>query len=87
MTFDIPYAQLTEVSDYWQERLPMCACEEMGELIQAISKRSRGELGSTETVAKEMADVIISIAALCEYYDISSYYVNECIKEKMKKKY
>lgn len=70
-----------EIDNYWKELMPMMAIEELAELQQAISKIERNNNKQTkQDLITEMADVIISMAALEYRYDIqhgfvmSSYY-------------
>ena len=44
--------------------------EELSELIQAISKRLRGDLDLDNNLAEEMADVTISLYQLTRMYDV-----------------
>lgn len=78
-----PYAA---VNDHWGDKMPLMACEEMAELIQAISKFERGK-DNKQDIITEMADVWISCCALANRYNISEAEVGEAIWKKMDKRY
>ena len=78
-----PYA---EVNNHWGDKMPLMACEEMAELIQAISKFERGK-DNKQDIITEMADVWISCCALANRYDISEAEVGEAIWKKMDRRY
>lgn len=81
-----------EVAKFWGDKMPLMACEEMGELIQAISKYERSvdhidiEINKMK-IEKEIADVVISMYALCEYYKIDPENLNKAVDAKLAKKY
>ena len=56
--------------------------EELSELIQAISKRLRGDLDLDNNLAEEMADETISIYQLQRMYDISDEDIHAWIDRK-----
>lgn len=56
--------------------------EELSKLIQAISKRLRGDLDLDNNLAEEMADVTISIYQLQRMYDISDEDIHAWIDRK-----
>lgn len=56
--------------------------EECSELIQAISKRLRGELDLDDNLAEEMADVTISIYQLQKMYDVKDEDIHKWIDRK-----
>lgn len=56
--------------------------EELSELIQAISKRLRGELDLDDNLAEEMADVTISLYQLQRMYDIKDEDIHAWIDRK-----
>ncbi len=78
-----PYAA---VNNHWGDKMPLMACEEMAELIQAISKFERGK-DNKQDIITEMADVWISCCALANRYDISEAEVGEAIWKKMDRRY
>lgn len=78
-----PYA---EVNNHWGDKMPLMACEEMAELIQAISKFERGK-DNKQDIITEMADVWISCCALANRYNISEAEVGEAIWKKMDRRY
>lgn len=71
---------------YYGEAQSMQTCEECGELIQAVSKLTRGV---TETrisaLAEEIADVRIMMSQLMQLYGIPEPEVSERIDEKLKR--
>lgn len=83
------------VSEFWKDKMPMMACEEAGELIQAISKLERNtdsEVESTQRLYKkklkeEIADMYISLMALQFHYDIRFTDAYEQILRKLDVKY
>ena len=85
------YYNMGDVEKHWGNKLPLMACEEMGELMQAISKTERNagvifDPEDTDHVIEEMGDVIISIGALMYRYDIYPsnilFYINKKLGEK-----
>ena len=91
MIFAADTESVKGVNDYWEYHMPICAMEECAELIKEISKIERARDHSLNVyygnLRREMADVIISIAALCERYGIDPNHVNEAIDEKLSRKY
>jgi NTP pyrophosphatase (non-canonical NTP hydrolase) len=93
----IDFGVYSSVNEHWGELMPIMACEEMGELTQAISKFERHcKLDDNFSEAKslyrrgiieEMADVWIACAALANRYNITAADVGERIWQKMDKKY
>lgn len=92
----IDFEPMKTVNEYWGDKMPMVACEEMAELIQAISKFERHYLDDDfevkecyykQDIIAEMADVSIACAALCHRYSITPADVGEAIYEKLDKKY
>ena len=87
-----PYAA---VNDHWGDKMPLMACEEMAELIKAISKFERHyddeynpkEQYQRQDIITEMADVWISCCALANRYNISEAEVGEAIWRKMDRRY
>ena len=84
------------VNDHWCDKMPIMACEEMAELIQAISKFERHYLDDDFEVKKcyyrraiitEMADVYIACAALTHRYKITEADIGEEIYKKLDEKY
>ena len=89
MLFVVDESSVKEVREYWKDQMPIRAMEECGELIQAISKSERDRTSDEyyDNLKKEMADVIISIAALCSRYHIDHNYINDAIDEKLNRRY
>lgn len=92
----IDFGPFATVNDHWCDKMPIMACEEMAELIQAISKFERHYLDDDFEVKKcyyrqaiitEMADVYIACAALTHRYSITEAEIGEAIWKKMDKKY
>lgn len=72
--------KISEVRKYWGERMPMMACEECAELIQAISKDERKPSAFTKhMVVEDIRDVIISSFAMMDRLNISIEELNESI--------
>lgn len=71
---------------YGMKAQSMQACEECAELIQAVSKLTRGV---TEmrilALVEEIADVRIMMSQLMQLYGIPEPEVSECIDEKLKR--
>ena len=71
---------------YGKKAQSMQACEECAELIQAVSKLTRGV---TEmrilALVEEIADVRIMMSQLMQLYGIPEAEVSECIDEKLKR--
>lgn len=94
--------QALKIANWWGDKYPLMACEECGELMQAVSKveRSNPERKSRytmnyqvkdedlrENLIKELADVAIAIEVLSYRYDITDEELNLAIKAKLNKKY
>lgn len=71
-----------------EETLDICF-EECGELIQAISKAKRrqraGRTIDHYNLLGEIADVLICVELLKEFFDIDDFAVEAIVKEKMKR--
>ena len=96
----VDFEPMKTVNDYWKNLMPIMACEEMAELIQAISKYERyieridednyseeDREAFVHAIVKEMADVSIACAALCNRYEITPGEIGNAIWAKMDKKY
>lgn len=94
--------QALKIANWWGDKYPLMACEECGELIQAVSKveRSEPERKSRHTMnyqvrdenlrnnlVKELADVAIAVEVLAYRYDITDEELNLAIREKLDRKY
>lgn len=81
------------VARFWDDKMPMMAMEECGELIQAVSKRERYANFKQMTevthqaLVTEMGDVMISIGALMSRYGIGLDELEDYIGEKLGKVY
>ena len=91
-----------KISNWWGDKYPLMACEEFGELIQAVSKVERAGIDKKsrythnyqvpdenlrQQLVKELADVAIAIEVLAYRYDIKDEEINEAIKEKTNRVY
>lgn len=101
-----------DVDNYWDERMPMMAMEEMAEAQKAISKLERylyeiensdwlrysgkgfsgirekhTEEELKEQLTEELGDVMISIFALLNHYEIDDLELDHKIDEKLKRTY
>lgn len=77
---------IDKIEEFWGEKVPIVACEELGELITAISHRERGRIDN-ERVAEEIADTIISCGMLMRRYKISDELVQMKLIEKTNRQY
>lgn len=77
-----------EVYRYWNKHMPMMVAEECAELIKAISKFERHSCPeTTKDLVDEMGDVIISIEALRQYYQIPEEWIEDRIIKKLNRRY
>lgn len=80
-----------EVDEYWNEKMPIMACEEAGELIQAISKAERKgvkfESETYQNLVDEIGDMYITLMALQNHYNINEGDIEVRIEKKLNKKY
>lgn len=91
--FNRLYMLCSDVEHFWGNQMPLNACEEMGELMQCISKAERKDLAycdldeDTEELLQhmieEMGDVIISIMALTHRYSIMTEEIMEYMLTKV----
>ena len=94
--------QALKIANWWGDKYPLMACEECGELMQAISKAERSEperksryTGNyriqdeevRKNLVKELADVAIAIEVLAYRYDITDEELNLAIRSKLNKRY
>jgi len=75
-----------EIGSYWGGWMSMCYAEECGESISALSKFSRG-CASKQDLVDEFGDVIISMMAICDNFDISVENIEARILKKTQKEY
>lgn len=79
---------IQEISEYWGDTMPMMSMEEVGELLQAISKHERKRnLDTRQDLIKEMADMYISLMSLQWRYGIDCSEVQGAINRKVQQKY
>ena len=87
MAFDIP-SQNRVVAFYGSDAQAMVHCEELAELIQAISKVRRVKnAGKDDSEARynlveEMADVLICLSQMQTMYDIPDHAIQDMIYRK-----
>ena len=87
MAFDIP-SQSRVAAFYGSDAQAMVHCEELAELIQAISKVRRVKnAGKDDSEARynlveEMADVLICLSQMQAMYDIPDHAIQEMIYRK-----
>lgn len=86
LTLSVDEEKLDEVADYWDDKMPMMAMEEMGELIQAISKLERKGKAVRSNLVEEIRDVYISLMALQYRYNIQMSEIEEEIEKKLNMK-
>lgn len=70
---------------YGEQAQWMMACEELGELIQAISKYNRKGKVMKNALAEEIADVLIMVWQIQLMADIDNESIIQRIKEKMER--
>lgn len=59
-----------DAEKFWGDRTPMMVIEELGELIQAISKHERKKDSSSfDNLKEEIRDVFISLGMLINHYN------------------
>lgn len=79
----------SDVNEFWGDKMPMMAMEEMAELTHAISKVERKGLSEDlrKNVIEEISDVYISIRAIMERYGITEEEIGTRVDTKLNKKY
>ena len=96
MEISIKKEDIASIEKYWGDLIPIMVTEEMGELMQAISKTERYIYGKNQKttsthlsicLVKELADVYISLAALIEHYGLSNQQIQNVIDRKVSQKY
>lgn len=77
----------SEVNNYWGDKMPLMACEEAGEFIQAISKVERKENWKTrENLAEEIRDMFISCFCIMYRYGFSISEIEDMVWAKLNTK-
>ena len=77
------------VNTHWGSRMPLMACEECGELIQAISKLERKLFAHKpfddeyDHLIEEIGDVFLTMGALMNRYCISAIDIEKAIDSKL----
>ena len=83
---EIDNAIKTIATNYGVKAQSMQACEECAELIQAVSKLTRGVTEMRiSALVEEIADVRIMMSQLMQFYGIPEHEVSERIDEKLKR--
>lgn len=83
---EINYAIHAIATHYGKKAQSMQACEECAELIQAVSKLTRGVTEMRiSALVEEIADVRIMMSQLMQFYGIPEPEVSERIDEKLKR--
>lgn len=59
--------------------------EELGELVKAINKRIRGKTVGTIEISEEIADVLIMIRQMIQYFGIDPEDVLKLVNEKVRR--
>lgn len=87
MNVEIPN-QGKAVAFFGEEKQALQHCEELGELIQAVSKMRRARnSGADDTQAyynlvEEIADVLVSITQMVQMYDIQDHEIQRMVDKK-----
>ena len=77
------------VNEHWGNRMPLMACEECGELIQAVSKMERRLAAHVafdkeyDNLVEEIGDVFITMGALMNRYCVSAEDISKAIDSKL----
>lgn len=79
--YDYIHNNINKVCQTHGRLIPIMACEELAECIQAISKSERR--GRYSPLKSEIADAYISLYALMMYYDIDAETIESHINEKL----
>ena len=102
ITLDMNDNRIKEVEKYWKDLVPVMVGEEVGELLQCVSKYERflkkvdGDIdydGSPEeselmnNMEKEIADLFIIIGALIKRYGLDPFSIKIYMDKKLDKKY
>lgn len=72
------------LSRFGIEKQTLMLAEEQGELIKAINKKLRGK-GDRLSIVEEMADVLIMLQQIAQFFDIDKEEVNLIINKKLKR--
>lgn len=66
------------------EKQTLMLAEEQGELIKAINKKLRGK-GDRLSIVEELADVVIMLQQIAQFFDIDKDEVNLIMNKKLKR--
>lgn len=72
------------LSRFGIEKQTLMLAEEQGELIKAINKKLRGK-GDRLSIVEEMADVVIMLQQIAQFFDIDKEEVNLIMNKKLKR--
>ena len=72
------------LSRFGIEKQTLMLAEEQGELIKAINKKLRGK-GDRLSIVEEMADVVIMLQQIAQFFDIDKEEVNLIVNKKLKR--
>ena len=72
------------LSRFGIEKQTLMLAEEQGELIKAINKKLRGK-GDRLSIVEELADVVIMLQQIAQFFDIDKEEVNLIINKKLKR--
>lgn len=75
---------MQSIQFYGTDNQTTVCMEELAELIQAISKKKRGNISSRNLI-EEIADVMISVEMLKQIYNISDFEIDMWIRKKQKR--
>ena len=87
MKVDVP-GQGKVIGFYGADHQSLVACEELGELIRAVSKMRRAAAAGTdnwdayENLVEEIADVLIVLEQLQEMYEIPNHGIQSVVFQK-----
>lgn len=72
------------LSRFGIEKQTLMLAEEQGELIKAINKKLRGK-GDRLSIVEELADVVIMLQQIAQFFDIDKDEVNLIMNKKLKR--
>lgn len=72
------------LSRFGIEKQTLMLAEEQGELIKAINKKLRGK-GDRLSIVEELADVVIMLQQIAQFFDIDKEEVNLIMNKKLKR--
>ena len=72
------------LSRFGIEKQTLMLAEEQGELIKAINKKLRGK-GDRLSIVEELADVVIMLRQIAQFFNIDKEEVNLIMNKKLKR--